>query len=249
MRVRVHEAESTFGGGMRTAALTLSGFRHDVCSAAHPFARLSPFFSSLPLAEHGLRWVYPAVEMAHPLDDGSAIAVMRDLGATASQLGNDAEAYRRLIGPLVAHLDELAVDVLAPVLHWPAHPISMLRFGARGTLSTKVLVAGEFATARARALFAGLGAHSFMPLDSPFTASFPLLFLACAHASGWPFARGGSQAIANALASLLCENGGEIITNTRMNRSAGSPISYFATRLPSCRFRNAVRASSRSITH
>ncbi|MBX3232242.1 MAG: NAD(P)/FAD-dependent oxidoreductase [Labilithrix sp.] len=216
VRVRVLEAEPTIGGGTRTAALTEPGYRHDVCSAVHPFAVLSPFFATLPLAEHGLRWAQPPIAVAHPLDDGGAGALFASVDETARALGGDGAAYRIVIRPLARDLRALAGDVLAPVLHVPRHPLKLARFGLRAALSARMLARGAFEGARARALFAGLAAHSFLPLDAPFTASFALLLAASAHACGWPFARGGSQRIAEALVSVLRTHGGEVTGGVRV---------------------------------
>ena len=190
LRVRVFEAEHTVGGGTRSAELTLPGFVHDVCSAIHPMGAASPFFRSLPL---DVEWIHPDVAVAHPLDDGTAVAMVRSLDETAANLGEDARAYRKLIAPFAARFDDLADDVLGPIAHVPRHPLLLARFGLKALLpSSRLPLHGV----RARALFAGLAAHSFLPLDAPITASFALIFGATAHASGWPFPRGGSQKIA-----------------------------------------------------
>jgi phytoene dehydrogenase-like protein len=211
--VRVHEAQPTIGGGTRTAALTLPGFAHDVCSAIHPLAAASPFFAELGLAKYGLEWIHPDVGVAHPLDDGTAVALVRSLDDTAGGLGADAQAYRRMVAPLAARFDDLIGDVLGPIVRVPRHPLLMARFGRRALLPAASL---GFRAARARALVAGLAAHSFLPLDAPFTASFALVFAAAMHASGWPIARGGSQRIADALASCLRALGGEIAAGDRI---------------------------------
>jgi phytoene dehydrogenase-like protein len=214
LRVRVHEAEPTIGGGTRSAALTLPGFVHDVCSAIHPMAAASPFFARLGLPEHGLEWVHPDIALAHPLPDGSAVAMVRSVEETANGLGADAAAYRRIVAPLADRFQELLGDALGPILRIPRHPLLLGRFGVRAVLpSARLPFRGE----RARALVAGLAAHSFLPLEAPLTASFALMLGVAAHAAGWPAARGGSQRIADALAAKLRALGGEIRAGDRVD--------------------------------
>jgi len=217
--VRVFEAAETVGGGLRSAALTRPGFRHDVCSAVHPMGILSPFFRQLPLEEHGLEWLRPAVSVAHPLDDGPAVLLTRSLDRACEALGRDGPAYRRLVGPLVANAHDLLADVMAP-LRIPDHPILFARFGLRAAFSANRLARLCFRGERARALFAGSAAHSVLPLTQPFTAALGLLFTATAHVDDWPVAAGGSQAIADALASYLKSLGGEIEPGRRVERLA-----------------------------
>jgi phytoene dehydrogenase-like protein len=214
--VRVHEAESTIGGGARSAELTLPGFLHDTCSAIHPLGAGSPFFRLLPLQEHGLEWIHPDVPLAHPLDDGTAAVLRRSVDETARGLGDDAGAYRRLVGPLVARWDDLLAEVDRPMVHLPRHPFLLARFGIPAMFPVTT-TARLFSTARARALLAGLGAHSFLPLDAPFTTAFALVLGLAGHAVGWPLPRGGSQKIADALASYLRALGGEITTDDRID--------------------------------
>jgi phytoene dehydrogenase-like protein len=212
--VRVHETQPTLGGGSRSAGLTLPGFVHDVCSAIHPMAVASPFFAGLGLSEHGLEWIHPEIAVAHPLDGGTAVALVRSLEETAEGLGADAKTYRRIVGPLAARFQDLIRDLLGPIARVPRHPLLMAQFGRRALLPAASL---GFRDERARALVAGLAAHSFLPLEAPFTASFALIFAAATHASGWPLARGGSQRIADALASLLRGLGGEISVGDRVD--------------------------------
>jgi phytoene dehydrogenase-like protein len=210
--VVVLEAADTVGGGMRTAELTLPGYRHDVCSAVHPLALGSPFLRALPLHEHGLAFVQPELALAHPLDDGTAVALHRSVAETARGLGADAGAYRELVGPLVARWRPLLDDLLGPPLRVPRHPLALARFGLTGLRSAHSLAHARFAGERARALLAGNAAHSMQPLYGTATATFGLMLLTLGHATGWPFAVGGSQAIADALASLLRSLGGTIET-------------------------------------
>ncbi|MDX6388759.1 MAG: hypothetical protein QOD85_2561, partial [Gaiellaceae bacterium] len=207
--VRVLEAQAAIGGGTRTAELTLPGFRHDVCSAIHPGAAVSPFFRSLGLE---LDWIEPPVALAHPLDDGTAVLVRRSVAETARTLGRDGGAYRKLIEPLLADWDELAPTLFGPVARLPRHPVALGRFGRPGLRSARGMAQAHFETEPARALFAGAAAHSFLPLEQRASASFGLVLLLLAHVSGWPFPRGGSQAIADALADRLRSLGGEIET-------------------------------------
>ncbi|MEA2661719.1 MAG: hypothetical protein QOH08_1291, partial [Chloroflexota bacterium] len=216
LRVRVHEAEPTIGGGTRSAELTLPGFVNDLCSAIHPLGAGSPYFRTLPLKEHGLEWIHPDVPLAHPLDDGTAAILHRSVAETATGLGADAAAYTRLVGPLVARWDELLGEVMRPMLHLPRHPFLLARFGIPAMFPATT-TARLFSTKPARALFAGLAAHSFLPLDAPFTTAFALMLGLSAHAVGWPMPRGGSQKIADALAGYLRALGGNITTDDRID--------------------------------
>ena len=213
--VLVCEAEQTVGGGARSAELTLPGFTHDVCSAAHPLAAGSPFLRSLPLDQYGLEFIYPPVSLAHPFDDGTAALLERSVAATGETLGVDGMAYRRLMKPLVADWALLAPALLGPP-RLPRHPLALARFGLKALRSARGLAASRFAGERARGFFAGLAAHSFLPLERLATAAFGLVLGITGHAVGWPVARGGSQSIANALAAYLRSLGGEIVTGRRV---------------------------------
>jgi len=216
------EARDTVGGGTRSEELTLPGFIHDVCSAIHPTGITSPFFDMVPLGEHGLEWVHPEVPLAHPLDDGSAAILARSVTETAGSLGGDAAAYRHMMEPLVADWPLVRRQVLGPIVRPPRHPLAMGRFGLKAMLPAQRL-AGRFQGDRARALLAGLAAHSVAPLNRPFTAGVGLTLGIAGHVAGWPMARGGSQRIADALASLLISLGGEIRTGTRVDSLADLP--------------------------
>ena len=210
-RVLVVEGADTIGGGTRTAELTLPGFLHDVCSACHPMGILSPFFRTLPLEEHGLRWVRPRVSVAHPLDGEPAVLLHRSVEETARGLGVDARAYERLVSPFLVDPHGLLADLLGP-LQIPKHPFQMLRFGLHGLRSASGLARGRFRGARAQALFAGCAAHSILPLERLTTAALGLIFCITGHVEEWPVAEGGSSAISRALSSLLTSLGGRIET-------------------------------------
>jgi len=215
--VLVLEAEETVGGGSRSAELTLPGFVHDVCSAVHPHPLASPFLRELPLAEHGLELVHPGAPLAHPLDDGTAVMLERSMDATADSIGGpDAKAYRRLMEPLVAQAEPLLGELLGP-LRPPRHPLTMGRFGLSGLRSAEGLARARFEGPRARALFAGVAAHSILRLDERTTAAVALVLMITGHAVGWPLARGGSQHVADALAGVLRSLGGEIATGRRVD--------------------------------
>lgn len=209
--VLVIEGRETVGGGARTAELTLPGFRHDVCSAVHPFAAASPVFRAMPLERYGLEWVEPPVELAHPFDDGSAAILHRSIDVTAASLGVDGAAWRRLVQPLLDDVEPL-FDILLGPLRLPRHPIAMARFGLSGLRSVAGLSRSSFTGPRAPGLLGGIAAHSMLRLDQPPTAAFALMLGLAGHAVGWPYARGGSQAISDALAAHLRSLGGEIIT-------------------------------------
>jgi phytoene dehydrogenase-like protein len=220
--VTVLEAHDQIGGGTRTAELTVPGLQHDVCSAIHPFGIASPYLSSLPLADHGLVWRWPEVDLAHPLDDGTAAVMVRSIDDTAAGLGVDGDRWRQAFGPLVDAFDELATDVLGPLLRVPSHPLLMAKFGLRAGLPATALVR-RFATEPARALFAGSAAHAFRPLNRPATAGVGVMLVAAGHRYGWPVAEGGSQAITAALASLLRSFGGTIEAGVAVRSFADLP--------------------------
>lgn len=213
--VTVLEASDTPGGGARTAELTRPGFHHDVCSAIHPLAAGSPFFRSVPLAAHGCELVHPEVPLVHPLDGGRAGVLHRSLPETARVAGVDGGAWDDLFGPLVRRWDDIEGPVLGPLLRVPRHPVSLARFGLHAVRRTESVVAG-FRTDEVRGLFAGIAAHSFLPLDRPLTASFGLMLGGLAHVRGWPVVRGGSQRLTDALVSYLETLGGTVVTGHRV---------------------------------
>lgn len=221
-RVMVLEQAETFGGGTRTSELTLPGFHHDVCSACHPVGVLSPFFRSLPLETHGLRWLKPEVSVAHPLDGQPAVLLRRSVDDTARDLGVDARSYTRLVGPFLRDPHGLLADLLAP-LRIPRHPVQMLRFGLHAIRSASGLARSRFQGERARALFAGCAAHSVLPLERSLTAAMGLVFCLTGHVEEWPVAEGGSVAIARALASLLRSLGGTIETKRKVSSLSDLP--------------------------
>jgi len=218
------ERLDTIGGGVRSAERTLPGFVHDVCSAIHPFGRISPFFAGLDLARHGLRWIEPPYSLAHPLDDGTAVLVERDVDATADRLGEDAEAYRRTFGRLARSWRDLQPDVLAPfhVPLWPPRAIRLARFGWPA-IQSATLLARRFDGERARALLAGVAAHSILSLTEPISAAAALVMLSTAHADGWPFPERGSGRLAGALAAELQAAGGRIETGHPVERMDDLP--------------------------
>lgn len=213
--VLVLEGQEQIGGGTRSAALTLPGFLHDVCSAVHPLAVASPFLRTLPLNQHGLEWIYPRYALAHPFDDGTAAVLEHSLENTCRSLGADGNSYQGLIAPLVANWNSLEQAILGPldVFH---HPLVMARFGIHAIQPASYLAKSKFKSETARALFAGLAAHSIMPLEAWGTSAIGLVLAAAAHTRGWPIPKGGAQRIADALASYLRSLGGEIRTNARV---------------------------------
>ena len=218
------EANDQVGGGARSGALTLPGFVHDLGSAIYPLGTGSPFFATLPLADHGLRWVDPPTPLAHPLDDGTAITLERSVAATADALGPDAPAYRRLMGRLVSDWPLLAPALLGPPRARIArHPVALARFGLAALPPARLLSAALFREERARALFAGLATHSTLPLERPASAAVGLVTAVLGHRVGWPLPRGGAQRIADALAGHLGALGGEIVTGARVASLAELP--------------------------
>jgi phytoene dehydrogenase-like protein len=215
-QVDVFEAEVIPGGATRSMELTLPGFTHDFGSAVYALAASSPFLSKLPLKDHGLEWVHSPAPLAHPLDDGTAVVLEREIATAAAELGSDGRPWRALMEPLVTHWHDLVFEVLSPVLKIPRHPWILARFGMNALLSAKV-VARRFKSERTRALFAGLAAHSFLAMDEPLSSAFAILMAVPAHAVGWPIARQGSQSIANALCAYLATLGGQVITSSRVD--------------------------------
>ena len=221
--VRVLERAETIGGGTRTAALTLPGFVHDVCSACHPLAVDSPYLTTLPLADYGLEWIFPQVSVAHPLDAEPAVLLRLGVEETAAELGIDRTAYQRLMRPLVRTAPELLEAVLGPLVRVPHHPLVLARYGALALTPAKALGQLAFRGTRARALLAGCAAHSILPLERVMSGAVALLFLITGHLHPWPVPRGGSAAITRALGSYLSVLGGTVETGTQVNSMADLP--------------------------
>ena len=209
--VRVVEGADTIGGGVRSEQLTLPGFVHDVCSSVYPMAAVSPFLKRLPLADHGLKWVYPPTLLAHPFDDGSAAVFEKSVDATAERLGPDAAAYRRLLAPLVRDAETLFAELVGP-FRFPRHPFKALRFGLPALRSGRGLAEAYFRTPRGQAFWAGMASHAVLPLETRPGAAIALMLTIAGHANGWPFAAGGARQLSNALASYFRSLGGEIET-------------------------------------
>jgi phytoene dehydrogenase-like protein len=224
--VLVLEGSDTIGGGTRSAELTLPGFVHDVCAAVHALGAASPAFAAMGLDRHGLQWVHPDIALAHPLDGGRAAALHRSIATTADGLGADATAWRRLLGPLLDRYDELLPQLLGPILSVPDHPVALARFGLPAVLPAAVLrrlFTPDDVDGRAAALFGGCAAHAFLPLTQPLSAAFGIILALTGHAVGWPIAKGGSQAVADALGARLRELGGVIETGRPVRSMSDLP--------------------------
>ena len=224
LSVLLVEGEKTIGGGMRSAELTLPHFIHDVCSAIYPLAVCSPFFKTLPLEKHGLEFINPTIAAAHPFDDGRAAALYKSIEQTAKGLGEDEGSYYKLMSPVVKNWPAIIADILAP-LHFPKHPFDMARFGLKALTSAKHL-SKIFHSKEARGLWAGMTAHSIQPLSNAATSATGLVLMSAAHLEGWPLAKGGSQAIANALASYFLSLGGTIETNFYVDSLSKLPSAH-----------------------
>jgi len=222
LSVTVIEAEETIGGGTRSGELTVPGVLHDLCSATHPIAFGSPALRALEAERHGLEWRWSPVDLAHPLDDGSAGVMVKSIDQTAGGLGEDGAAWRRVFRSPSEHFDDLNEDTLRPILHLPKHPIRLARFGIPAAAPATLLVR-SWKGAGARALFGGVAAHSFSPLNRPMSSSVGCALIAAGHAYGWPVARGGSRAITDALAAVVEGNGGRIETGRRVSSIAELP--------------------------
>lgn len=221
--VTVWEAATQPGGAVRTEEATLPGFHHDIGSAVYPMAVASPFFRTLSLQEHGLRWIEPEIPLAHPLPGGDAVALLHSLDETADLLGSDGIAYRKLMRPIVAAWQDLIHDVLGPIFHLPRHPFALAGFGITGLQSASSVAHRVFQTERARTLFAGMAAHAVVPLDFAATSAVGLVLGATAHTDGWPIAAGGAQSITDALIRVLHSYGGELRTGTLIDRLQDLP--------------------------
>lgn len=222
VEVTVLEGADEIGGGTRTSELTVPGLLHDHCSAIHPMAYASPFLRSLELERHGLEWAWTEVDLAHPLDDGSAGVMTRSLEETAAGLGEDGPTWRRLFESSSESFEELSEDLLRPVLHFPKHPLRLARFGLPAMLPATVL-ARRLRTPQTRALFGGVAAHSYAPLNRPMSSSVAMALITASQSVGWPIAVGGSRAITDALAADLREHGGRIETGVRVRSLADLP--------------------------
>ena len=215
--VTVLEAAASAGGGTRSAELTLPGFVHDVCSSIHVFGRVSPFFASeaAALERNGLRWIRPPAALGHPLDDGTVVMLRGTVDETAAGLGEDRDAYRRLFGWLVDDADTLLPDLLAPFhipVSSPRRSLRMARFGLLA-LQPATRIGRRFRGEAARALFAGIAAHSIIRLTEPLSAAAGLVLGAAAHLDGWPFPEGGAGRLPAALVAELESLGGRVETN------------------------------------
>ena len=210
LSVLLIEGKDVIGGGLTSAEFTLPGFVHDVCSAIHPLALGSPFFNTLPLADHGLTYLQPELAAAHPFDDGTAAVLANSVEETARLLGADEQTYLDIFKPLVRDWPTIAADVLGP-LHFPKHPITMGKFGLKA-LTSATYFANRFKTKEAKGLWAGMAAHAIQPLTNLSTSAIALVLMTAGHLKGWPIPQGGSKEIANALASYFISLGGRIQT-------------------------------------
>ncbi|MBE5441129.1 phytoene desaturase family protein [Mycobacteroides abscessus] len=215
VHVTVLEAADSVGGGVRSGAATGPGLIHDYCSAIHPMAVGSPVLAGLDLEKHGLQWLWPEVDCAHPLDDGSCGVLYRDVAATANGLGRDGRRWRVLFERPARNFDLLTADIMGPLLRIPRHPLALTRFGVP-TVLPAAATAQLFRTRQARALFGGIAAHAFRPLHYPMTSAIGLGIITAGHRHGWPVAAGGSQSITDALSSLLAQFGGRIETGVHV---------------------------------
>lgn len=224
LSVLLVEGKDTIGGGMRTAELTLPGFKHDICSAIHPMAAASPFFKTLPLKKYGLEFINPPIAAAHPFDDGTAAALTQSIEETARSLGKDEQAYLKLIGPIVKNWPLIDKDVLAP-LHFPKHPLAFAKFGLKALASANT-ISKRFVTKEAKGLWAGLAAHSILPLTHLTTAAIGVVLATAAHSVNWPLPKGGSQSIADTLGQYFIALGGKIETNFYVKSLQQLPSSH-----------------------
>ena len=222
LSVLLLEGKSSIGGGMRSMELTNPGFIHDVCSAVHPMAAVSPFFNTLPLEKYGLEFIYPPVAAAHPFIDGDPALLKTSIADTAQSLGEDADCYEKLANGLVADWPDIFPDIMAP-LSFPTHPLAYARFGTRAILPASSFVKKYFQGESARGLFAGMAAHAMLPLSSLATSAVGLVLMMAAHVKGWPIIKGGTQNLANALGDCFTKLGGKIALNYPVTSLAQLP--------------------------
>ncbi len=220
--VQVLEARDTIGGGVRSGELTRPGVIHDHCSAFHPLGIGSPFWKEIDLQSYGLVWKWPEIDCAHPLDDGTAGVLYQSIDQTAAGMGADGRRWRRAVGDLAAGFDQLAQDLLRPIISIPHHPIRLAGFGPRAVLPATTM-AHWFRTEQARALFGGAAAHIYSRLDRPLTASLGLMILASGHRYGWPVAQGGTGSISEALGAALKAHGGTVSTGVTVRSRKDIP--------------------------
>ncbi len=225
LSVLLLEGKETIGGGLRSTALTLPGYIHDICSAIHPFAVFSSFFRSLPLDKYGLKYIYPPIAAAHPFDDGSAAVLKSSIDETAASLGNDSSAYKKLIGPLIKDWPKIGPFIQRP-FSIPSHPLALANFGIDAILPASTLIKKKFNDKHGRGFMAGMAAHAVQPLTNMATSAIALVFLLLGHDGGWPMAEGGSQSLANALASYFENLGGKIETNTMVSSLQQLPSAH-----------------------
>lgn len=223
LSVLLIEGKETIGGGMRTRELTLPGYLHDVCSAVHPMAVSSPFFTTVPLEKFGVEFIYPEIDAAHPFDDGKAATLQRSIDRTADSLGVDGDKYKALITPLAEKWPLIVNDILGP-LHFPKHPVALAQFGLLA-LQPATVLARRFKGKEAKGLWAGMAAHSIQPLSNTATSAIGLVLMAASHLYGWPIPKGGSQTIANALGQYFQSIGGKIETGNYIQKLDQLPAS------------------------
>lgn len=224
LSVLVIEADKNPGGGMRTAELTLPGFKHDVCSAIHPMGYSSPFFRTIPLTDLGVEWIFPETAVAHMFNKKKAVLLKKSIEETTSQFGVDETKYKNYISPLVESWDNLAPDLLGPIT-FPKHPIEALKFGLNAIQSSTGFAKSKFNNLEAQALFLGIAAHAMIPLEKIFTASFAIVLQILAHKVSWPFPKGGSSTIADAMMKYFLSLGGELKTDLEINNIDELPSS------------------------
>ncbi len=222
VKVTVLEAQEKIGGGTGSSELTLPGLLHDDCSAVHAMAVGAPSLNELHLESHGLQWRWPEVDLAHPLDGGSAGVMVRCIAQTGAGLGADGRTWQRVFGAPARGFEELSEEIMQPILHMPRHPLRLLRFGLPAA-TPATLLARNFKTEEARALWGGCAAHAFSPLSRPLSSSVGMALICAGHKYGWPVARGGSRAISDALAAVIREHGGRLETGRRVGSLAELP--------------------------
>ena len=224
LSVLMIEGKDTLGGGMRSAELTLPGFIHDVCSAVYPLGEDSPVFKPLHLPQFGLEYLQPEYAVAHPFDDGSAVAIQSSIEITATESGKDAGNYKRIFSPLVNEWPSIRSAFVAP-LHISNFTETKARFAYYAMSSGRNFAKSQFTTNAAQSLFAGMAAHSMLPLNKATTSAIGLVLNTVAHINNWPIPKGGAQQITLALSNCFKSLGGEIQTGNMITSLQQLPSS------------------------
>jgi phytoene dehydrogenase-like protein len=230
LEVTVLEHASQPGGASTSGERTLPGFIHDHCAAFNPMTVASPAFRELDLEHEGVRWISPEVIMAHPFEDGTAIALHRDLDATVASLDaarpGAGGAWGELIQqfrPLAQHLVQSILGPLppgrSPLIIGAALRRDTLLLARRMTGSVEAFGLDVFDGAlRPTAWLSGSAQHSGLPPTTAGSGAFGFLLQLLGHSHGWPFPAGGQGQLAEALVQVATREGVRIRCDAHVER-------------------------------